>query len=176
MKRAGASIVAAAAIAAASASASAETTHSWEGTCRLSGEFTFTPTLGDVLQQDDYAVVAEGTCNGRLDGVAERSLPTVLRISGTGLVSCLADDSRGVATTTFELPNGGEVTLHLVTRANGALTQFITRFRGTQSGRGVAHASFIEDETPAAVAACGTGTLASARYRVMTRTLTKIVG
>jgi hypothetical protein len=171
-------LIAALAVTAATLSASpaAAAADTMEGTCTLSGQFKFDEPLGNTPRETGFRDRASGTCTGTLNGVAQQNVPVVLRARGSGTLSCLAAHTTSSGTATFTPPSGEDVKIHFWTDASGALTQFAARFGGTVSGEGIAYVNFLPYADESALAACEAGTFSSARYDLVTRTITPLVG
>ena len=75
--------------------------NSFEGTCRLSGEFVFDQPLGNELRTTTFTDTASGTCSGILNGVTRENIPVVNNVSGSGTLSCIAGDTTTDDTLTF---------------------------------------------------------------------------
>jgi hypothetical protein len=144
----------------------------FEGSCRLSGELTFAQPLGNDLRPTTFADTAAGTCTGTLNGAAVRDVPVTNRASGSGMLSCLAGQISTTDTLTFDRRRR----LHLTTQDAGGLTQFAGRFAGAVSGDGVVEVNALPYTDESTLAACQAGTLSSARYDLVTRTITPVVG
>jgi hypothetical protein len=175
-----AGLVLALALAAVSLPASpAAAANTLEGTCRLSGQFKFDEPLGNELRRTGFRDRASGTCTGTLNGVPVDDAPVVLRATGSGTVSCLAGHTTSSGWATFTRGTEGDVDdvrIRFWTEATGGLTQFAARFGGAVSGEGVAYVNFLPYADESALAACQAGTLKSARYDLVTRTVTPMVG
>jgi hypothetical protein len=52
----------------------------------------------------------------------------------------------------------------------------VSAFRGAVSGTGIAHVNFLPYADESGLAACESGTLASARYDLFARTVSPLVG
>ena len=153
--------------------------NSLEGTCRLSGQFKFHEPLGNELRETGFRDHASGTCTGTLNGGPIEDAPVMLRAKGAGTASCLAGHTRSSGSATFTRgtkADGDDVSIRFWTEASGGLTQFAARFGGVVSGEGIAYVSFLPYAGESARAACQAGTLHSARYDLVTRTITPMVG
>jgi hypothetical protein len=178
LRRAGLVVVLAVAAATLPASPAAAA-NSLEGTCRLSGQFRFDEPLGNELRETGFRDHASGTCTGTLNGVPVEDAPVVLRAEGSGAVSCLAGHTTSSGSATFTRGTEGDaddVRIRFWTEASGGLTQFAARFGGAVSGQGIAYVNFLPYADESALAACQAGTLHSARYDLVTRTITPMVG
>jgi hypothetical protein len=178
VRRAGlvAALVMAAATLPASSAAAANTV---EGTCTLSGQLNFDPPLGNELRDAAFRDYASGACSGTLNGVPQGNAPVVIRANGSGTVSCLGGHTTSSGTLTFTRGTKREtddVKIRFFTDATGAGLQFAGTFRGAVSGGGVAYVNFLPYADESSMAACEAGTLDSARYDLLTRTITPIVG
>ena len=165
-----------AAAAATPSSSPAAAANSMEGTCTLSGQFQFDEPLGNEPRETGFKDRASGTCTGTLNGVAEHDMPVVLRARGSGSLSCLAGHTTSSGTATFNPSIGGDVEIRFWTDASGGLTQFTARFGGAVSGEGLAYVNFLPYADQSVMAACQAGMLGSARYDLVTRTITPMVG
>jgi hypothetical protein len=171
MRAAGVVIVAMLALGAAGAPGAAQAT-TFEGSCQLSGELTFAQPLGNDLRPTTFTDRAAGTCTGTLDGAAVDDVPVTNRASGSGTLSCLA----GQITTTDTLTFDRRRRLRITTDDTGGLTQFAGRFAGAVSGDGVVEVNALPYTDESTLAACQTGTLGGARYDLVARTITPVVG
>jgi hypothetical protein len=172
-----AGLIAALALTAATLPAStAAAANTMEGTCTLSGQFSFDEPLGNTTRETGFRDRASGTCTGTLNGIAQQNVPVTLRAKGSGTLSCLAAHTSSSGTATFAPSTGEEVKIRFWTEASGALTQFAARFGGVVSGEGIAYVNFLPYADEAALAACEAGTFSSARYDLVTRTITPMVG
>lgn len=165
------------ALAAAAAAASpAAAANSLEGTCSLSGQLDFDQPLGNQPRETSFRDQASGTCTGTLNGVPAQNVPVVLRAKGSGTVSCLAAHTTSTGMLTLTPSTGGSVKIRFWTDVTGALTQLAARFGGAIAGQGIAHVSLLPYADQSVMAACQAGTLRSARYDLVTRTITPMVG
>jgi hypothetical protein len=150
-----------------------------EGTCELSGKLTFDDPLGNAPRETGFTDRAAGTCTGKLNGVPQQDAPVLIRGRGSGTMSCLAGHTTSSARLTFTRGTrraSDDAVVHFFTDTSGALLQFVSRFSGAHSGDGIAHVSFLAYADEASFAACQAGALESARYDLLTRTITPIVG
>jgi len=172
-----AALAATAAACATSAPASAAGAAStWSGTCHLSGHFTFDQPLGVVPRATTFDDYEAGTCDGVLDGVAQRGVGIVLRSEGVGVLGCAAGHSTAAGTITFTESTGRQVKLGFSNRVEGAETEYLVRFHGGISGGGVGESDFLPFSSPAQVAECEAGTLRSADVDLVTRTVRQMAG
>jgi hypothetical protein len=107
-----------------------------------------------------------------LNGRFVTGAPVANRASGSGTLSCLT----GHATTTDRLTFAQRNRLRILTDITGGLTQFGGRFTGAVSGNGVVEVNFLPYTDPALLAACQAGALGAARYDLVARTITPVVG
>jgi hypothetical protein len=156
---------------AASASA-AKGPNAFEGTCRLSGVLVFDQPLGNELRTTTFSDTASGTCSGTLNGVPGDSIPVVNSVTGTGTLSCLAGETTTDDTLTF----ARHYPIRIFTKAVGGLTQFAAHSTGAVSGEAVVEVDFLPYFDQSTMAACQAGTLSSARYDLIARTITPLVG
>jgi hypothetical protein len=159
--------------------AGAATTNTIEGSCALSGTFTFDPPLGNEVQETKLIDRAAGTCTGTLNGVHQENAPVRIEAKGTGALSCLAGNAstRGVLIFTQGTKRGGDdVKINFSTDSNYGALQAVVHFRGAVSGEGTAHTNFLLYADQSAMDACQAGQLGSARYDVYAQTITPVVG
>jgi hypothetical protein len=154
------------------AAAAVKGPNSFEGTCWLSGELVFDQPLGNELRTTTFTDTASGTCNGSLNGVAGESIPVVNAVSGSGTLSCLAGETMTDDTLTF----ARHYPIRIFTDATGGLTQFVAYSRGAVSGQAVVEVDFLPYFDESTMAGCQAGTLTSARYDLVARTVTPLVG
>lgn len=152
--------------------ASAARANTFDGSCRLSGQLTFAQPLGDDLRPTTFTDTAAGACTGTLNGAAVEEVPVTNQATGSGMFSCLA----GSATTADTLTFDRRLRLHITTQDAGGLTQFAGRFAGAVSGDGVVEVDLLPYTDQTALAACQAGTLSAARYDLVARTITPVVG
>jgi hypothetical protein len=151
-----------------------------EGSCSLSGVFKFEPPLGNEPRETSFRDYASGTCTGTLNGVPQVNAPVVIRGRGSGTLSCLGP---GRATNFAKLiftrgtkSDADDVKIDFVAETVGGLLEFVAVVRGAVSGSGTGHANFLPYADESDFAACEAGTLESARYDLLARTITPIVG
>lgn len=146
--------------------------NTFEGTCTLSGKLVFDPPLGNVVRLTTFTDTASGTCDGTLNGVPGTDIPIVNSVSGSGTLSCLAGETTSDDTLTF----AHRFPIHIFTNGVGGLTQFTAYSKGAVSGESVEEVNFLPYFDEATFAACQAGTLSSARYDLIARTVTPLVG
>ena len=152
--------------------ARADARNTFDGTCRLSGELRFREPLGNEPRATTFTDTATGTCTGTLNGGFVNDVPVANRASGSGTLGCLA----GHATTTDLLTFPQRNRLRILTDITGGLTQFGGPFSGAVSGDGVVEVNFLPYTDPALLQACQAGALRAARYDLVARTITPVVG
>jgi hypothetical protein len=151
----------------------------FDGTCALSGAFSFDPTLGVELQATDLKDRAAGACTGTLDGVYRVDTPVQLKASGSGTLSCFAGEASTEGVVIFTKGTSRESDdskIGFSTQGTAAALESIVYFRGTVSGQGVAYVTFLPYADESGMQACQAGELQAARYDVDLRTLTPVVG
>jgi hypothetical protein len=146
--------------------------NTFEGTCRLSGELVFDEPLGNELRTTTFTDTASGTCSGALNGVPGDAIPVVNSVTGSGTLSCLAGQTMTDDTLTF----ARRYPIRIFTDATGGLTQFVARSTGAVSGEAVVEVDFLPYFDQSTMEACQAGTLTSARYDLVARTVTPLVG
>ena len=166
-----AGIVASAGFAAAPAQA-AKGPNTFEGTCMLSGEIKFNQPLGNELRTTTFTDTATGTCSGTLNGVPRDAIPVVNSVRGSGTLSCVAGQTTSADTLTF----ARHYPIRIFTDAVGGLTEFVAHSTGAVSGESVEEVDFSPYFDQSTVAACQGGTLSSARYDLIARTVTPLAG
>jgi hypothetical protein len=147
--------------------------------CTLSGRLSFDEPLGNSLRETSFRDHAAGTCSGTLNGVTQESAPVVIRAKGRGTLSCLAGHTTSSGTLTFTrgtTSDADDLKIRFLTDTTGGLTQFVSKFRGAVSGRGIAYVTFLPYADQSALAACEAGTFGSARYDLSAHTITPVVG
>jgi hypothetical protein len=157
----------------------AAATNTVEGTCTLSGRLTFDEPFGNELRETGFRDYATGTCTGTLNGVSQMDAPVVIRSSGSGVLSCLAGRVASTGTLTFTRgtkDDRDDARIRYATETTGALLEFVSTPRGIVSGQGIAHVNFLPYADEEAFAACEAGTFGTARYDLLVRTITPIVG
>jgi hypothetical protein len=154
------------------AATAAKGPNTFEGTCRLSGVFVFDQPLGNELRTTTFTDTASGTCSGILNGVPGEDIPVVNSVSGSGTLSCLAGETLTDDTLTF----AHRYPLRIFTRAAGGLTQFAAYSTGAVSGEAAVEVNTLPYFDESTQAACQAGTLTSARYDLIARTITPLVG
>jgi hypothetical protein len=152
--------------------AAAKGPNTFEGTCQLSGEMVFDQPLGNELRTTTFTGTTYGTCDGTLNGVPGTDIPVINSVSGSGTLSCLAGETSTDDTLTF----ARRYPIRIFTDAVGGLTQFTAYTRGAVSGESVEEVDFLPYFDEADQAACQAGTLSSARYDLIARTITPLVG
>jgi hypothetical protein len=146
--------------------------NTFDGSCRLSGEFQFDQPLGNGPRYTTFTDTAVGTCSGTLNGVPGDAIPVVNSDSGSATLSCLAGQTSTADTLTF----AHRFKIHIFVDAAFGLTQAVGNFRGAVSGGGVVEVNFLPYFDQSTQAACQTGTLRSARYDLIAHTITPLVG
>jgi hypothetical protein len=146
--------------------------NTFDGSCRLSGEFQFDVPLGNEPRRTTFTDTAAGTCSGTLNGVPGDAIPVVNSVSGSATLSCLAGQTSTADTLTF----AHRFKIHIFVDAAFGLTQAVGNFRGAVSGAGVVEVNFLPYFDQATMAACQAGTLSSARYDLIAHTTTPLVG
>jgi hypothetical protein len=152
--------------------ARADARNTFDGTCRLSGELRFREPLGNAPRATTFTDTAVGTCTGTLNGVPVNDVPVANRASGSGTLSCLA----GHATTADTLTFARRSRLRILTDITGGLTQFAGRFRGAVSGDGIVEVNVLPYADQPLLEACQAQALRAARYDLVARTITPVVG
>ena len=158
---------------------SAAAANTFDGSCTLSGMFKFDPPLSNELQATSFRDYASGTCTGTLNGVPQVDAPVVIRGKGSGTLSCLAGRATNLGKLIFNRGTknqADDVTIGFVAETTGGLLEFVGTFRGAVSGTGIAHVNFLPYADESGLAACESGTLASARYDLFARTVSPLVG
>jgi hypothetical protein len=146
--------------------------NTFEGVCKLSGELEFDVPLGNDLRTTTFTDTAAGTCSGTLNGVPGDVIPVVNSVTGSGTLSCLAGHATSADTLTF----ARHYPINIFTDSAGGLTQFVAHSRGAVSGDAVVEVDFLPYFDESTQAACQAGTLRSARYDLVARTITPLVG
>jgi hypothetical protein len=146
--------------------------NTFDGSCRLSGEFQFDEPIGNEPRHTTFTDTAAGTCSGTLNGVPGDAIPVVNSVSGSATLSCLAGQTSTADTLTF----AHRFKIHIFVDAAFGLTQAVGNFRGAVSGGGVVEVNFLPYFDQATMAACQAGTLSSARYDLVAHTITPLVG
>jgi hypothetical protein len=157
----------------------ADAANNLEGACTLSGRLDFDPPLGNALRETDFEDHATGTCSGKLNGVAEHDAQVAIRAKGSGTLGCLAGHTTSSGILTFTRGTRSEaddVRIRFLTDTSGGLTQFMSKFRGAVSGEGIGYVSFLAYGDASALAACEANTFTSARYDLVARTITPVIG
>jgi hypothetical protein len=154
------------------AATAAKGPNTFEGTCKLTGELVFDEPLGNELRTTTFTDTASGTCSGTLNGVSGDNIPVVNSVTGSGTLSCLAGQTMTDDTLTF----ARHYPIRIFTDAAGGLTQFVAHSTGAVSGEAVVEVDFLPYFDEATMAACQAGTLTSARYDLIARTITPLVG
>jgi hypothetical protein len=152
--------------------AAAAAANTFEGSCNLTGELRFAEPLGNELRSTTFTDSAVGVCTGTLNGAAVEDVPVTNRASGSGTLSCLA----GHVTTTDRLTFARRVRLDITTEDAGGLTQIAGRFAGAVSGAGAVEVNLLPYTDESTLVACQAGTLSAARYDLVARTITPVVG
>jgi hypothetical protein len=147
----------------------------FEGTCRLTGELRFRDPLGNLPRTTSFTDSGSGTCTGTLNGAPMNDLPVVNSVSGSGLLSCAGGHASTADTLTFARGKRG-TQVHITTESAGALTQLVGHVQGAASGHGLVQVSLLPYTDQATLAACQAGSLTSARYDVLARTITPLAG
>jgi hypothetical protein len=96
----------------------------------------------------------------------------VNRVSGTASLSCAAGHASSADTLIF----ARRYPIHIFTESAGGLTQFVAHSRGAISGDAIVEVNFLPYFDQTTLAACQAGTLHSARYDLIARTITPLVG
>ena len=172
-------IAAMATLAALLAPSAAAAANTFDGSCTVSGMFKFDPPLSNELQATSFRDYASGTCTGTLNGVPQVDTPVVIRGKGSGTLSCLAGRATNLGKLIFTRgtkKEADDVTIGFVAETTGGLLEFVGTFRGAVSGTGIAHVNFLPYADESGLAACESGTLASARYDLIARTVGPLVG
>jgi hypothetical protein len=154
------------------AATAAKGPNTFEWTCRLSGVLVFDEPLGNELRTTTFTDTASGTCSGILNGVPGEDIPVVNSVSGSGTLSCLAGETMTDDTLIF----ARHFPIRIFTRAAGGLTQFVANSTGAVSGEAAVEVNFLSYFDESTQAACQAGTLTSARYDLLARTVTPLVG
>ena len=150
----------------------AASTGTLSGSCRLTGRLSFDRPVGNEPRTVAFHDVASGTCTGTLNGVPVRDAPVQNRATGSGTLSCLG----GTATTHDRLSFGHGVRIRLSTAIAGGLAEFAGRFTGRVSGEGVVQVNLLPYLDQSVLAACQAGALREARYDLVARTVSPVIG
>jgi hypothetical protein len=145
---------------------------SFEGSCKLKGEFTFAQPVGPLPRTMSFEDNASGTCSGKLNGVRRDNIPVVNTVSGWGTVSCSLADAHTSDVLTFD----GRYRIHIFTDSAGALTQFVAHSSGAVSGESVEHVSLLPYTDQSTLEQCQAGALRSASYDLDAQTISPLVG
>jgi len=160
----------------AGAASAAKATQSWansfEGSCKLSGDFVFERPIGPMPQTMSFADSATGTCSGKLNGIQRDSIPVVNTVSGWGTFSCSFADAHTADTLMF----AKRYPIHIFTDSVGALTQIVAHSSGAVSGDSIEHVSILPYTDSSTLEECQAGALRSIRYDLDAQTLTPLVG
>src|SRR6058998_1642828 len=146
--------------------------NSFEGTCKLSGDFVFDRPIGPLPQTMSFEDSATGTCSGKLNGVQRDNIPVVNTVSGWGTFSCSFADAHTADTLTFD----HRYPIRIFTDSAGALTQFVAHSSGAVSGDSVEHVNLLPYTDQSTLEQCQAGALYSAQYDLDAYTLTPLVG
>jgi len=146
--------------------------NSFDGSCRLTGVLEFDQPLGMQPITTTFADSATGTCTGRLNGSDVRDIPVVNVVTGTATASCGAGEAHTVDTLIF----AGRWRIGIFTDSDFALTQGVAHTRGAVSGESVEHVDLLPYADQALLGKCAAGALYDARYDLMARTITPLVG
>jgi hypothetical protein len=146
--------------------------NSFDGTCTMSGELRFDRPIDSTPRQTTFTDTASGTCTGSLNGAPVREIPVVNRVQGGGTLSCAG----GVTITADTLVFDRRKRIHIHTTAAGALAEFAGNFQGDTSGGGVVEVNLLPYFDQSMLAACQAGSLRSARYDLVARTVTPMAG
>jgi hypothetical protein len=146
--------------------------NSFDGTCRLTGELRFATPVDSQPRETKFTDRATGSCSGSLNGGPAREHAVVNRVTGAGILSC----SGGTTMTADTLVFDGHTRIDIRTTAGGALTEFVGHFEGVRSGGGVVEVNLLPYFDQSVLAACQAGMLRSARYDLIARTITPMVG
>jgi len=152
--------------------AMAKQPNSFDGTCKLSGEFVFDRPIGPLPQTMSFEDSATGTCSGELNGVQRDNIPVVNTVSGWGTLSCSFADAHTSDTLTFDR----RYPIHIFTDSAGALTQFVAHSSGAVSGESVEHVNLLPYTDQSTLEQCQAGELRSAQYDLDAQTLSPLVG
>ena len=172
-------IAAMATLAALMAPSPAAAANTLDGSCTVSGMLQFDPPLGNAPGATSFRDSASGTCTGTLNGVPQVDAPVVIRGKGSGALGCLAGRATNLGKLIFTRgtkKEADDVTIGFVAETTGGLLEFVGTFRGAVSGTGIAHVNFLPYADESGLAACESGTLASARYDLFARTVSPLVG
>jgi hypothetical protein len=146
--------------------------NSFDGTCRLSGELRFAEPIGSELRTTTFTDTAAGTCSGTLNGVSRDAIPVVNDVTGSATLSCAGGYASSADTLTF----ARRYSIRIFTDSAGGATQVVAHSRGAVSGDAVVEVNLLPYFDQATLAACQAGTLHSARYDLVARTTTPLVG
>ena len=146
--------------------------NSFDGTCKLSGDFVFDRPIGPLPQTMSFADSATGTCSGKLNGVQQDNIPVVNTVSGWGTISCSFADAHTSDTLTFDR----HYPIRIFTDSAGALTQVVAHSSCAVSGDSVEHVNLLPYTDQSTLEQCQAGALRSARYDLDAQTLTPLVG
>jgi len=146
--------------------------NSFDGSCRLTGVLDFDQPLGMQPITTTFADSATGTCTGRLNGADVRDIPVVNVVSGTATASCAAGEAHTADTLIF----ARRWRIRIYTDSDFALTQGVAHTRGAVSGDSVEHVDLLPYADQALLEACSAGSLRRARYDLLARTITPLVG
>src|SRR4051794_41400886 len=146
--------------------------NSFDGSCRLTGVLEFDQPLGLQPITTTFADSATGTCTGQLNGVDVQDIPVVNVVAGTATASCAEGEAHTVDTLIF----ARRWRIQIFTDSDFALTQGVAHTRGAVSGESVEHVDLLPYADQALLEACAAGALYDARYDLMARTVTPLVG
>ena len=148
----------------------AERPTKFEGTCKLTGDVSFSQPIGNVPSSPTFTDSGTGTCTGMLNDRPIHELPVVNNVTGSGTLSCLAGQAHTADTLVF----AHRSKLRIYTDSVFAGTEAVAHSRGAISGDSVEHVTFQADQ--ATLSACQAGTLRTAHYDLDAQTITPLVG
>ena len=129
---------------------------SYDGTCSVQGDVTFTPPAGDQQRPTVYSYTATGTCTGTLNGRSLNNAPIKLHQSGHADASCMQALSFPPGTGVVDFPGNIHLPYTLDFESDG--TELNGTAYGTRSGLAFGHASFLtQRSSPTLITDCAAG-------------------
>lgn len=128
-------------------------THSFSGSCSISGTDTFDPPASNTPQDLHVSYDATGTCSGSLDGHQLSNAPVSWHSEGYSYGTCAQANTTQPGTASMTFPNGASI--QSTFDFSSLLTQINMSYYGVRSGFAAGQATFLTPRTgPDAVINC----------------------
>ena len=148
---------------------------SFEGSCSVQGDATFSPRVTNTLQPLTTGYYGTGTCSGALNGRSLSDAPVVMQSIARANGSCPRAESIRPGRGSITFADGTRIRYSV--EFSSVLTEVVFSFEGARSGSATGRGTFLTDRTPPDVAArCAGEGVESTPLDIMLATDSPLVG